>query len=216
MNSSGLHAVFYDAILNLVCFWSITSSHLAIMTGCINLKQKKMDHFWMGVKGTVVHRLLCSQQKTFRLLEWGFNKYTWNFHRILSEFKHSVFMWSSISVYESMMDKIDYVSQSTADAPRVQSTSPQQWGLPVETAFISLSPFSLSLLSSAFNSCIRCSLWSLLLNPRDIRGSITPGQSLSGGHWVTIPLCYGDVSLEHRKIDHQFKLPLTFFSPAAV
>lgn len=216
MNSSGLHAVFYDAILNLVCFWSITSSHLARMTGCINLKRKKMDHFWMVVKGTVVHRLLCSQQKTFRLLEWGFNKYTWNFHRILSEFKHSVFMWSSISVYESMMDKIDYVSQSTADAPRVQSTSPQQWGLPVETAFISLSPFSLSLLSSAFNSCIRCSLWSLLLNPRDIRGSITPGQSLSGGHWVTIPLCYGDVSLEHRKIDHQFKLPLTFFSPAAV
>lgn len=216
MNSSGLHAVFYDAILNLVCFWSITSSHLARMTGCINLKQKKMDHFWMGVKGRVVHRLLCSQQKTFRLLEWGFNKYTWNFHRILSEFKHSVFMWSSISVYESMMDKIDYVSQSTADAPRVQSTSPQQWGLPVETAFISLSPFSLSPLSGAFNSCIRCSLWSLLLNPRDIRGSITPGQSLSGGHWVTIPLCYGDVSLEHRKIDHQFKLPLTFFSPAAV
>lgn len=214
MKSSGLHAVFYDAILNLVCFWSITSSHLARMTGCINLKQKKMDHFWMGVNGRVVHRLLCTQQKTFRLLEWGFNKYTWN--RILSEFKHSVFMWSSISVYESMMDKIDYVSQSTADAPRVQSTSPQQWGLPVETAFISLSPFSLSPLSGAFNNSIRCSLWSLLLNPRDIRGSITPGQSLSGGHWVTIPLCYGDVSLEHRKIDHQFKLPLTFFSPAAV
>lgn len=70
----------------------------------------------------------------------------------------------------------------------------------------SLYLLSLSPLSSAFNSCIRCSLWSLLLNPRDIRGSITPGQSLSGGHWVTIPLCYGDVSLEHRKIDHQFKL----------
>lgn len=184
-------------------------------------KAKEMDHFWMGVKGRVVHRLLCSQQKTFRLLERGFNKYTWNFHRILSEFKHSVFMWSSISVYESMMDKIDYVSQSTADAPRVQSTSPQQWGLPVGTSsrdcfHLSISFLSLSLLSSAFNSCIRCSLWSLLLNPRDIRGSITPGQSLSGGHWVTIPLCYGDVSLEHRKIDHQFKLPLTFFSPAAV
>lgn len=80
----------------------------------------------------------------------------------------------------------------------------------------SLYLLSLSPLSSAFNSCIGCSLWSLLLNPRDIRGSIIPGQSLSGGHWVTIPLCYGDVSLEHRKIDHQFKLPLTFFSPAAV
>lgn len=143
-------------LCSMMQYWiCITSSHLARMTGCINLKQKKMDHFWMGVKGRVVHRLLCTQQKTFQLLEWGFNKYTWNFHRILSEFKHSVFMWSSISVYESMMDKIDYVSQSTADAPRVQSTSPQQWGLPVGTSSRDCFHLSISFLSLSPEQCIQ-------------------------------------------------------------